>query len=297
MSIKNVILIGAGGNLGPAVLDQFLISSFTVTVLSRKESKSTFPSSVKVIKTDYSPESLAQAFKGQDAVVSIVGNEGFGQQTTIIDAAIKAGVKRFIPSEYGSDTNNDEVVKIVPIFKGKTQIVKYLTSKESKDFSWTALITGPFFDWGLKIGFLGFNFKDHTAEIWDSGSAPFSTTNLPTIGLSLVKILSTESNLKATANKYIYVASHTVSQNDILKAVEKITGSKWNVTSFSSKEVIPAELEKLGKHDYSGVMKLIQAAAFGDGGLGDFGKVEGGVWNEKLGLPKENFEEDLKKFL
>jgi uncharacterized protein YbjT (DUF2867 family) len=118
-----------------------------VTVLSREDSKSTFPSEVKVVKTDYSAGSLANAFKGQDAVVSIVGNAGFAGQTAIIDAAVAAGVKRFIPSEFGSDTANDKVRAIVPIFNGKKQVVDYLKTKESGDFSWTALITGPFLDW------------------------------------------------------------------------------------------------------------------------------------------------------
>jgi uncharacterized protein YbjT (DUF2867 family) len=145
--IKNVVLIGAGGNLGPSILTEFLKSSFTVTVLSREDSKSTFPSEAKVVKTDYSPESLAKAFDGQDAVISIVGNAGFADQTKIIDAAVAAGVKRFVPSEFGSDTDNSDVRAIVPIFNGKKQVVDYLKGKESDTFSWTALITGPFFDW------------------------------------------------------------------------------------------------------------------------------------------------------
>jgi len=137
----------AGGNLGPSILTPFLKSSFNVTVLSRPTSKSTFPSEAHVIKTDYSPDSLASAFKGQDAVISIVGNEGFAEQAKIIDAAVRAGVKRFIPSEFGSDTASETVRGIVPIFNGKKQVVDYLKSKESDTFSWTALITGPFFDW------------------------------------------------------------------------------------------------------------------------------------------------------
>lgn len=165
-TIKNVVLIGvsnqvsqrfgkhqsnkqqqAGGNLGPSVLAPFLNSSFKVTVLSREGSKSTFPPEATVVKTDYSPSSLASAFKDQDAVISIVGTAGFADQVKFIDAAVAAGVKRFIPSEFGSDTANDAVRAIVPIFNGKKQVVDYLRSKESSTFSWTAFITGLFFDW------------------------------------------------------------------------------------------------------------------------------------------------------
>lgn len=296
--------------MGPSILASFLKSSFKVTVLTRESSKSTFPKEATVIKIDYSPESLASAFKNQDAVISIVGNEGFADQVKIIDAAVAAGVKRFIPSEFGSDTANDKVREIVPIFNGKKQVVDYLRSKESTTFSWSAFITGPFFDWvcprsnpfprglanileqGLEVGFLGFNISDKTATIWDSGDAPFSTSNPSTIGNGLVALLSKE--LDASANKYVYIASHTVSQNQILAGLERVTGEKFAVTKVDSKKSIEENRAKLAKHDHSAILGLIQAAAYGDDGLGDFTKVAGGLWNEKLGLAKEDLDENLK---
>lgn len=141
-----LIVPKAGGNLGPSILKEFLKSSYNVTVFSRPNSTSTFPSGVNVVKTDYSPADLEQKFKGQDAVISIVGNAGFHDQQKIIDAAIKAGVKRFIPSEFGSNTADERLRKIVPIFNAKKAVVDYLKSKESS-ISWTGMITGPFFDW------------------------------------------------------------------------------------------------------------------------------------------------------
>jgi uncharacterized protein YbjT (DUF2867 family) len=140
----------AGGNLGPSILDEFLKSAFNVTVFSRPESKSTFPEAVKVVRTDYSPADLEAKFKGQDAVISIVGNTGFQDQQKIIDAAIKAGVKRFIPSEFGSNTADKRVCDIVPVFNAKRAVAEYLQSKESDGISWTGVITGPFFDWVRK---------------------------------------------------------------------------------------------------------------------------------------------------
>jgi hypothetical protein len=41
---------------------------------------------------------------GVDAIVSVVGSLALPSQLSYIDAAIKAGVKRFIPSEFGCDT-------------------------------------------------------------------------------------------------------------------------------------------------------------------------------------------------
>jgi len=295
--IKTVALIGAGGNLGPAILKEFLASSFKVTVLTRPDSKSTFPSNVNVIKTDYSsPSSLAKAFEGQDAIVSIVGGEGYTVQKTIIDEAIKAGVRRFIPSEFGSDTVSAETRAIVPFFEGKKEIVDYLKTKESETFSWTSLITGPFFDWGYKIGFLGFNLQSQTATLFDGGNIPWTSTNLRTIGTALVNLLY-PSNVSTTANKYVYISSHTATQTQLLEISERQTGKKWTVEHVQTKESIPAAKEKLRAGDHTAAYALIQAAAFGEMGYGDLNKVEGGLWNERLGLPKEDLEADVKAVL
>ena len=66
-----------------------------------------------------------------------------GEQKKVIDAAIKAGVKRFLPSEFGSNTKNKKGQELVPIFKNKVQIVDYLKTKK---ISWTVVATGPIID-------------------------------------------------------------------------------------------------------------------------------------------------------
>ncbi|KAF2741204.1 NAD(P)-binding protein [Polyplosphaeria fusca] len=291
--IKNVVIIGAAGNLGPAILDAFLQkSSFNVTVLTREESKSTFPSGVKVVRADYSSiDSLKEAFQGQDAVVSLVGGNALGDQQKLIDAAIAAGVKRFLPSEFGSNTEDEFVAAAVPVFKFKIATVDYLKSNEDK-ISWSTIITGPFFDWGLKIGFTGFNLANKKASLIDEGKGHWIGTNLAQIGLATVKVLEKAAETK---NKHIYISSFTTTQNDVLAALEKFTGSKFTVENTSSKEHAARGAELVSRGDYSGIMLQIQATALGDHGHGDYSSA--GLWNEKLGLPKEDFEATIKGVL
>ncbi|RMZ74295.1 isoflavone reductase family [Pyrenophora seminiperda CCB06] len=292
MAIKNVIIIGAGGNLGPAILDAFLKeSSFNTTVLSRQNSTSTFPSGVKVIKADYdSLESLRDAFKGQDAVISLVGGMALGDQKKLIDAAIAAGVKRFIPSEFGSNTDDARTRAVVPPFEGKSDTVKYLKSKE-KEISWTSIVTGPFLDWGLKTGFLGFDAASKTVSLYDNGEATISTTTLHQVGVTTVKVLEKED---LTKNQYVYVSEVQVSQKEILATVEKVTGAKWTVKNVSTKDVIAEGRAKLQKGDFSGIANLILGATYGkEEELGNFASQ--GLWNEKLGVKSEGLEETVKK--
>lgn len=133
--------------MGTLVLKAVLSSpTLNVTVLSRPTSTNTFPDGVQVIRSDYSPSSLVGAFRGQDAVVSLVGRDGYAEQKKLIDAALEAGVKRFIPSEYGNNSADPRVRALAPILEGKKTKVDFLKQHESQ-MSWTVIITGAFFDW------------------------------------------------------------------------------------------------------------------------------------------------------
>ncbi|KAE8307044.1 hypothetical protein BDV41DRAFT_556170 [Aspergillus transmontanensis] len=78
-AFKSVLLIYAGGNIGVPVLEAFLASPYRVSVLTRKESTSTFPESVPVFKADYTDvSSVKAAMDGQDVVISLVGGIAAG---------------------------------------------------------------------------------------------------------------------------------------------------------------------------------------------------------------------------
>lgn len=290
--IKNVVIIGAGGNLGVTILNTLISESkFNVTVLSREDSSSTFPAGVKVVRANYdSVDSLTTAFQGADAVISLVGSTAVGDQNKYIDAAIAAGVTRFLPSEFGSDVTNDKVNSLIPIFGPKIAAVDYLKSKES-EISWTSIITGAFFDWGIKVTFIGFNSATKTATLIDDGRSSFIATNLIQIARAIIKTLEQP---EKTKNQHIYVSSFLTSQKEILEAAEKITGEKWTVENVNGQEMHAGALAKLSQQDFSGIFDLLKSAIFGDFGVADFSSK---LWNDKLGLPKEDFEESLKTSL
>lgn len=145
-----MIIVGAGGHLGPSIVAAFSADShFTTSILARKSSESTFPSHLKVyrIDDDYPEAGLLEAFQGQDAVISTIATSAAEVQKAMIDAAIKAGVKRFVPSEFGSDMQNEKAVALFPqFFQGKVDTVQYLKTKEKEGLTWSAFTTGPFFE-------------------------------------------------------------------------------------------------------------------------------------------------------
>jgi hypothetical protein len=246
--------------------------------------------------TDYTPPSLATALEGQDAVVSLLGSPalGSGAQLALIDAAAAAGVRRFIPSEFGHNTGSDAVVGLVPIFGGKRSFVDRIKS-HGPGLAFTAVITGLFFDWGVERGTL-FDARKGTATVWDDGDVPFSTTNLPLIGRTLVKILTDPAAYADSENKYVYLASHTTTQNQVIAAAEKATGKKFEITKVNGAQRVAEGREKLAKGDMLGIRDLISGIAFAkfDGAaLADYR--EYGIFNDKHGISDVPLEEDIVK--
>lgn len=156
--IKSVAIAGATGRLGPHVLNALVDAGFQVTVLTRSKKPGALDADVKVLEVDFtSMDSLAAALKGIDAVVSTIGGTAIDNQTILIDAAIAAGVKRFIPSEYGTVTTNPKV-ESYPLYSSMTKIRKYLQEKAAAgDLTWTVLACGCFLDFmfGTQCQMLG----------------------------------------------------------------------------------------------------------------------------------------------
>ncbi|KAH7129446.1 hypothetical protein B0J13DRAFT_564088 [Dactylonectria estremocensis] len=295
--IKNVAIIGAGGNVGKSTIKALLAEDFVVTGLTRDSSKAVLPQGVRQIKTDYSRESLLSALSGQDAVVSTVGSvvpgEALAFQKTIIDVAVAAGVRVFIPSEYGIDTSDPTAATYIPFLKDKIDSLNYLKTKEDK-ISWTAIISGGMFDWGLNIpGFGGWNVQARTATIFDGGDIPFEATNLDQVGRAIAKSLK---NHDLTKNQYVYVNSFTVTQNDVLKALEKATGASFEVSHETVDGLWQDGATQVKDGNPFGVLSMIAGSVYGKGGLANFSATKG-LWNEKLGLPQENLGEVLKTYL
>lgn len=125
-------------------------SGFNVTALTRQDSKSTFPDGVRVYKTNYDSESsLADAFKGQDAVVSVIATAALALQLKIIEVAARTGVKRFIPTEFGVNVVKLEESGTKKILGEKVKARELLEriAAGNKDFTWTGISTNLFFDW------------------------------------------------------------------------------------------------------------------------------------------------------
>ncbi|KAK5694963.1 hypothetical protein LTR17_024735 [Elasticomyces elasticus] len=289
--IRSVTLVGAGGNIGTAILGAIENDPLlTVTILSRQNSRSTFASHIKVIEIhpDYPFQELVEAFRGQNAVVSAIASSGAGVQKRMITAAVEAGVKRFIPAEFGGSPTHPRARELLPMFGVQDEIIALLRSHQSTGISWSALAPGPFFDWGLRNGLLAFDLAAQKAVIYDSGLSCWSATTITTIGRAVVGILK---NPEKTANRHVVVQSFSTTQMHVVSELERYTGKKWDLQQVRSEDVIKQAQEQISKGDYSAVVKLIQATIYGSEDRGSDFATHLGLDNDMLGLPKESVGE------
>jgi DNA-binding NarL/FixJ family response regulator len=89
---------------------------------------------------------LVTALKGQDAVVNSISHAGNDKQERIIDAAIRAGVRHYIPSDFASNAENKAALELQPRLAKNMETITYLRLKEAEGLTWTSIVTGFFFD-------------------------------------------------------------------------------------------------------------------------------------------------------
>lgn len=130
LPIRTVTIAGLTGALGPALLSALCEAGFTVQALTQDVASaraaaaagmatdggaarsSNNNNEVTFRSTDYhDPAALVALLRGQDAVVSCLGDSAaaVAAQRALIAAAVEAGVRRFVPSEFGADTTHGRV--------------------------------------------------------------------------------------------------------------------------------------------------------------------------------------------
>ncbi|KAJ5983538.1 hypothetical protein N7481_005637 [Penicillium waksmanii] len=276
MTSMKVAIAGATGAAGIPMIQELLAAGHLVTALTRVGSSgaSKLPShpNLSIVAVDYeSISSLTNALEGHQAVVACFGvATPIGSQDVLIDASVVAGVSRFFPAEFGTDTDNSRCANL-PVFANKVHALEYLKKKVQANpgFSYTALCPGAFLDWGLKHAFF-VDPKTHSATIYDGGNLPFSTTTLTTISKAVVSILA---HLEETQNRHLYIHDAVVTQNQLIAIAKKIDGKDWDLahtTTSSAEASAYEELEKEKPDPMKFLFPLLQVSVLAEGYGGDF---------------------------
>lgn len=295
--IVNVALIGATGHLGAAILDALVAEgTFDVTLLQRASSRSrpahADKTRVLTVADDLPEDELAARLRGQDALVVCYRARDAAEQIKIGGAAAAAGVRRLVPADFGScDSGGSRERELVRLFDRKVQIRESLQALAARHegFSWTSLVNGHFFDWGLREDFLHFDLAARRADIIDDGDRRSSQATLAQIAQATVRILQRP---EETRNRMLFIQSFCVSQNEVLRSLEKaMGGDKWEVQRFDSEDFIREKKALADKGDLDAIEDLVFV----------LGAINGN-WEEKpdfamdlLGLENEDLDDVVQR--
>jgi len=279
-----------------------------VTAITRENSTSKLADGVLIKKVNYDNQSsLIEALQGQDAlIITISVMAPPDEQTKLIEAAAAANVPWILPNEFGGDTLNLEMAKDTFLGVAKAKYRDHI-EKLGKS-SWIAITCGFWYEFSLAGGpyRYGFDFKNRTVTLFDEGNVKINTSTWPQCGRAVASLLSlkvapdSEDDKSPTLtdfkNKNAYISSFTISQNDMLESVLRVTGTDlkdWKVTKVSVKERYKSGVVEFQKGNMNGFSQLLYSRCFFPESSGNFGATKG-LHNDVLGLPKEDLDEFTK---
>ncbi|PVF93888.1 NAD(P)-binding protein [Serendipita vermifera] len=293
-----VFHIGASGNVGAPILNALIAAKkFEITVLARPTSSFTASdSSVKVVKLGFDDKAaLVDALKGHDVVLISLGDLVTLEELTktIVEAAIEAGVRRIIPSEFGTDLRHSPG-REQTIFGSKHKLIAWFEQKAAEGvIEYSSIASGTFFEWGLTSQFSGFDIPNRKATIFNGGTAKVNMTLLDSIAQAVVSIISDPVTFK---NRPLRIHDFFVSQNEILSILEEETGAKFTVEAVDLDGLVKKAEERLAQGEVTeeNIYTIIKGHVLGEESSARWGEDDDSV---VAGLTKRDLRAEIKKLL
>lgn len=171
---KDIVVFGATGTIGKYIIEALINAKASFgrlgafTSANTVESKASYVQALKeqgveIIVGDITSEAdVAKAYERFDTVVSAVGRNVIAAQIELLRLAESTpNIKRFFPSEYGTDIEFGPKSPREKPHQLKLKVRAYI-KEEIKRLQYTYLVTGPYAD-----GYIGKGFGDGRAGSFD----------------------------------------------------------------------------------------------------------------------------------
>ncbi|KAF3391063.1 hypothetical protein DPV78_011135 [Talaromyces pinophilus] len=321
--VEKIAIVGAGGRIGKHITNSLLATGkHTITALTRPGSNPILPSDVTVLKVGYNNnDSLVRALRGQDVLIIIL-NISVPPETqhNLITAAAGAGVRWILPNEFGGDPFDPRKGEDTLIGAGKAQFREHI---QRLGCNYVGIACGFWYEFSIGGGpnRFGFDFEEKRVIMMDGGGTRISTSTMPMVGRAVAALLSLRisrddydhdqdqdqdgdkgsggggggggASLEDFKNKAVYISSFTLSQQDMLQSILRVTGTRpedWTITHTTAKQRWQSGQEMLKDGNMAGLVRLTYARAFFPDDPEDF-EASKGLDNEVLGLVQEDLDE------
>ncbi|EGO02741.1 hypothetical protein SERLA73DRAFT_176091 [Serpula lacrymans var. lacrymans S7.3] len=232
---KTFAIVGAGPSVGLPIVRALLARNVQVVVLTRSASTREFPAGARVAAADYSDVAAVSSVLREhnvDVVVSALSADGFSSQKPLADASKIAGVKLFVPSEYGMPTEGGtDGIAIL-----KSQFAEYLKSIELPS---ARIYNGLFHEY---VPWLAAVPETGKFLIVGSGKTPASYTAIEDVAGFLAHVLTTLSPSKLH-NASFRIEGERGSLSDVAKLYEGKAAVEYT-------DAIPAEVPDAPVRNY-----------------------------------------------
>lgn len=192
------------------------------------------------------------------------------EQTNLIDAAIAAGVSRFLPADFGGDLTVP-LHRALHVNRDKVATEEYLQQHKSS-ISYSSIRTGPLLDWCLSLGVL-VNMKDRSVTLFDSGDKRFSATTVATASAAVAAVL--KMSAPQARNRAFKVQDIVTTQNQLLELAKEVSpgAAEWTIKPASTADIASKANEVLKADPNNRLASRMQKAVgvFGAEYTSDFG--------------------------
>jgi hypothetical protein len=253
---KIIVVAGATGNLGNRICRELIKRGADVRAIVRTSSdpdkiETLEKSGVKINYIDFNnAEDIAEACSGASCVVSALAGLKeviIDLQKTIADSAVKAGVPRFISSDFCTDytllkegENRN--------FDLRRTFRKYI---DGLPIQVSSVFNGCFADI-LQYNTPILNLKDKSIGYWgDKADWKLDFTTMDNTAS-----FTAEAALDDDAPRNLQIASFQVSPNMLLDDIEEISGQKFKIHQISSLENFAKAIQKQRAEDPAGEQEL-----------------------------------------
>lgn len=214
----------------------------------------------EIRRVDYmSEDSLVDALKDVHTVISTVGADNWVEvQKSLLRASIRAGVKRFAPSEFAAGAN---AAKTIDVLRPTYEVMDaaLAAQRDHPEFE----VAG--FHIGLFMNYLGFGAPHNEDEavhgipiewpvIWEmknmKARIPLTPEgNIPRLSLTEIgdvgRFTAAACLLpKGAWKKEFNFTGETIRMDDVVKVIEKVRGRKMEVTYRPYEQIVREEKEE-----------------------------------------------------
>lgn len=224
---KVILVAGATGNLGNKIVDELLKLNAIVKAVVRPQAdqhkiQKLVSKNVEVFKLDYTLENLTMACKDVDCAVSaLAGFEDsvIESQKILVQAAIKAGVPRFIPSDFCTDYTN--------LVYGRNRNLdfrkKFHDYVNQQPIQTTSIFNGAFME--LTTGDMPLIlFGQHKVLCWGDKNVKMDlTTTFNTAAYTA------HAALDDTTGRYLRIAGESISCEEKAMMMSELSGKRYKI--------------------------------------------------------------------